>query len=333
MENQKREVRVLKKINAIYRKLKVHWSYYKACKRGKKFVLFNYIVWILFYRRFVCYILALPLLLIYFILYPFVKIRFLCLIGSAIGHYSANTELLLARLSTLKDDKFINIFYLEHTLYEPQSICNFQLHQMWKRTLLILPLRCSGVVERLDQLIMYFLGNGAYGLKGDKKYLRLRGLDTRDPNGYFKAMPPTLSFTPEEHQRAKEILERVNITLSSPHVCLLVRSSAFYKNNHPDWRCPERNAEISTYMKAARFLAEKGYYVFRMGKVVEDSLPISHPRIFDYATSAIRCDFMDVYLTAYCLFFITTGTGLDGVAEIFRKPILYTNAFVLPLEI
>ena len=271
-----------------------------------------------------------PLLLIYFILYPFVKFRFLRLIGSAIGHYSSNTELLLAKLSTLKDDEFINIFYLEHTLCEPTSICNLQLHQMWKRTLLMLPLRCFSIVERLDQLIMCFLGNRAYGLNGDKKYLRARAIGTRDRNGYFKATPTTLSFTPEEHQRAKEMLGRVNITLNTPYVCLLVRSSA-YNKNHPDWHCPERNAEISTYMKAAHFLAEKGYYVFRMGKVVEDNLPISHPRIFDYATSPIRCDFMDVYLTAYCLFFITTGTGLDGVAEIFRKPILYTNAFVLPL--
>src|SRR3990167_8397184 len=227
MENQKREVRVLKKINAIYRKLKVHWSYYKACKRGKKFVLFNYIVWILFYRRFVCYIIALPLLLIYFILYPFVKFRFLRLIGSAIGHYSSNTELLLAKLSTLKDDEFINIFYLEHTLCEPTSICNLQLHQMWKRTLLMLPLRCFSIVERLDQLIMCFLGNRAYGLNGDKKYLRARAIGTRDRNGYFKATPTTLSFTPEEHQRATEMLGRVNITLNTPYVCLLVRSSAY----------------------------------------------------------------------------------------------------------
>ena len=32
---------------------------------------------------------------------------------------------------------------------------------------------------------------------------------------------------------------------------------------------------------------------------------------------------MDIYLSAKCNFFISTGSGLDGVSTIFRRPIAY----------
>ena len=38
---------------------------------------------------------------------------------------------------------------------------------------------------------------------------------------------------------------------------------------------------------------------------------------------------MDIYLMAHCNFCITSGTGLDAVADIFRRPICQTN--ILPI--
>ena len=51
----------------------------------------------------------------------------------------------------------------------------------------------------------------------------------------------------------------------------------------------------------------------------------AHPKVIDYATNGMRSDFMDIYLCAKCAFIISTGTGLDAVANIFRRPIAFLN--------
>ena len=66
-----------------------------------------------------------------------------------------------------------------------------------------------------------------------------------------------------------------------------------------------------------------------MGKHVEEDFKIDHPKIIDYANHPLHCDLLDIYLTAHCHFIISTSTGLDGVSQIFRRPLLFTN--VLPL--
>ena len=80
-----------------------------------------------------------------------------------------------------------------------------------------------------------------------------------------------------------------------------------------------------TYEKAARYLADKGYTVLRMGKYVNQQFNVDHPNIIDYANHPLRSDFMDIYLSAHCEFCISTCTGLDCVSQIFRKPVLLTN--------
>ena len=62
-----------------------------------------------------------------------------------------------------------------------------------------------------------------------------------------------------------------------------------------------------------------------MGKNDETKLNYTCDNVIDYANSQYRSDFMDIYLTSKCEFFISSGGGLDGVAVIFDKPILYIN--------
>ena len=76
----------------------------------------------------------------------------------------------------------------------------------------------------------------------------------------------------------------------------------------------EQQNEIATFKKmleseqfqqVAIALAEKGYWVFRMGKAVEDVFNVEHPRVIDYAQSNERSDFLDIWLMANCYFCIT----------------------------
>ena len=71
---------------------------------------------------------------------------------------------------------------------------------------------------------------------------------------------------------------------------------------------------------ACKYLASKGIFVIRMGAKVKNKLNYSNEKIIDYATNGMRNEFMDIYIVAKCYFWITTDTGLDNVAKLFRKP-------------
>ena len=58
-----------------------------------------------------------------------------------------------------------------------------------------------------------------------------------------------------------------------------------------------------------------------MGKSVNKKISINNPLIIDYANSAMKNDFLDVYLGANCQFCISTGYGFDAVPYVFNKPI------------
>ena len=90
-----------------------------------------------------------------------------------------------------------------------------------------------------------------------------------------------------------------------------------------------RNTDIDDYIEGFKALENKGYTIFRMGTNVEKKLSYTSDRVIDYANSSMRSDFLDIFLTYKCDFFVSNGVGLDGVAIMFNKPILYLN-FIPP---
>ena len=117
-------------------------------------------------------------------------------------------------------------------------------------------------------------------------------------------------------------------------VCLFVRDSAYLENYQfnifNDWSYHNhRDGNIDRYVLAAEELAQRGYFVFRMGKKVIKPLKSSNSKIIDYANSKMRSDFMDIYLGGKCTFCITTGAGFDSIPYIFRKPLV---AIEVPLS-
>jgi hypothetical protein len=117
-----------------------------------------------------------------------------------------------------------------------------------------------------------------------------------------------------------------------PFVCLIVRDSAYLAKHKPGFSWDYHNyrdSPIQDYALAAEELANRGYYVFRMGAKVHEPLKSHHPRIIDYATNGMRSEFMDIYLGAKCAFCISTSTGYDALPLVFRRPIAFVNS--LPL--
>ena len=83
-------------------------------------------------------------------------------------------------------------------------------------------------------------------------------------------------------------------------------------------------------MPAAQYFAEKGYYVFRMGKYSKEKLKIDNPKIIDYSNSKLQSDFMDIFLLSNCEFYFGSPSGIVNTLLLFRKPLFVVN--MIPIE-
>ncbi len=262
-------------------------------------------------------LIALPIsfitLFIIIILKPFIKIRIGFLHSDRIGHFAANTELYLCERDIEKKGKyFIDLFYF------PTKVCNYQLATMWKRQLHLLPwfwLRPLCLVIR------------SFPCLASYRVMESRG-GALDIDNLLDKVPAHLEFTAEEEVRGNTELEAMGIPNGSSFVCLMVRDGAYlaqlYKSANTNYHS-YRDSNIQNYVLAAEALANRGIYVIRMGAKVQESIKTTHPKIIDYATNGMRSDFMDIYLGAKCTFCISTGTGLDAIPEMLRRPIVYVN--------
>ena len=266
------------------------------------------------------FVLALPVVIALRLIRPWLLVRFGFLNSPRLGHFCQNTEMYLC-----EQDAGINVpqqHYLD-LFYMIKPICNQQLVKMWKRILHIWPKWILTPIVRVNRLIprgeVHEIGNGL--------------LSERDVHNLMHRFPGHLQFTSDEEAIGKDTLGAMGIPSAIPFVCMIARDSAYLNAHIPevtDWNEHNyRNSDIQNYVLAAEELADRGYFVIRMGAKVHEPIKSNHPRIIDYATNGMRNDFMDIYLGANCKFCISNGTGIESVSHIFRRPIVYVN--MLPL--
>ena len=80
-------------------------------------------------------------------------------------------------------------------------------------------------------------------------------------------------------------------------VCLIVRDQEYLKKKFPDRNYDYlnfRNCNIQNFKEAIKIATDNGYYVFRMGEVVESKLKINDSKFIDYS-SHYRTDFLDIF--------------------------------------
>ena len=288
---------------------------------------FGYLIRVRALRRILhlpLYVLAVPFVVLMRLISPFFLVRIGGLISIRIGHFAANPELYLC-----ERDAGINVprqchLDLFHMAYKP--ICNRQLEIMWKRVLHIWP---SWFLEPVI-LVNRIIAGGAVHEIGDNTQ------GDRDVHNLLDRFHPHLVFSPEEEVSGKAGLRAIGIPEGDRFVCLIVRDSA-YLESIPFYAQFDlsyhnyRDCDIQNYVRVAEELAERGFFVIRMGVKAKKSLKTEHPRIVDYAVNGMRTDFMDIYLGAKCEFCISVGTGFDAVPFVFRRPIVYTNHVPLGL--
>ena len=260
-------------------------------------------------------VIFLPFVLIIWVLKPIRSVRFGYFLSHRIGHFAFDVEYYLSgRERDKRDDKrsTIDVFFLVG------APCNSFLVDLVKRELRVSPL--VRIPYFSHKLMPWKSGNlvlPAWKING-----------SRDHMGYLANTGPHLSLSDSEDRAGVEFLGRFNWKPGEQIVCLIVRDSAYLNTiqSGKDWNYHSyRDTQIANYHSAALALARSGYWVFRMGKEVESKFGVTHPRIVDYANSAWRSDFLDVWLTSHCEFCISTSTGFDSVAAVFRKPLALVN--------
>jgi len=248
------------------------------------------------------------------LLKPWILIRIGWINSTRIGHMAANTELRICSVEsglTSPNEKYFDLWCCTQ-----ENVCNKQLLRMWKRCLFILPRWALTITAHLNLKIPGGLDS------------HIDQYSDRDIHNLLDATPAHLWFSQIEKKRGEDTLIKFGVETGSKIVCLIVRDDAYlnYSYEKNDWSYHNhRDSDIQSYVLAAETLAERGYYVFRMGAKVRSPIHSIHPRVIDYATNGMRSDFMDIYLGAKCEFCISTSTGFDAVPLIFRRPIVYVN--------
>jgi len=134
--------------------------------------------------------------------------------------------------------------------------------------------------------------------------------------------PPLLSLSAAEEQRGGAALKCLGVPDGAWFVCLHVRESGFKSSHHSVQ--DSLNADIGTYRRAIKAIVERGGWVIRMGDPSMTRLS-KVSGVIDYAHSAFKVDWLDVYLSAKCRFFVGVSSGLAYVPPLFGVPCVLTN--------
>lgn len=144
-------------------------------------------------------------------------------------------------------------------------------------------------------------------------------------------------LTDRQRREARRILEdRLGLPEGANWVCFFSRSSSYLRHLHRGGQVRKpgttptdnfRDSDISTYLPAAEYLCEQGYYAFRMGAVVDERIACRHPRMIDYAND-FRSELLDLYLISECALILSDTTGLSDLCLMFRRPRATANIVI-----
>lgn len=256
------------------------------------------------------------------IIVPFRKIVIFGIYTDRVGHLTLEPQLgalFKAAISRERADTSIGRpFFL---WLGGRTVANELLSQLWRR---------SGVS---------IVSSAKLGITMHNPYI-MRSRFIESPNLWQQSVVDSclqnpsspLRLSDREQWEAKAELLELGVPDSARWICLLNRDQMYLNESlEGDWAYHSyRNSRIGTYQLAAEALADRGYYVLRMGRIVEEQLVSNNPRVIDYANSARKSELLDVYLSMNCEMFISSGTGVDALAILASRPIVFVNFVPFP---
>lgn len=256
----------------------------------------------------------------------FILIRFGSFNSTRIGHFANDIHFYLINLKK-KDKKVLDLFYF------PKPISNIELAKLFKKFLIVLPEFFILSLIYLNKI--KFIGN-------PKHNFIISNFSGSMPLYEENDTKQIKYFNSKELIHGKNFLKELGLNADDKYICLLCRDTEYenylHKKNY-NWKFvqnrildPEngvnddfRNVDIENFRLTCEYLIDKGYYIFRMGQKVSKPLVINNKKFIDYASLGIRDEYLDIFLSANCNFFLSTSSGLDSVAEIFDRPIVFVD--------
>ena len=275
---------------------------------------------------------SIPLVLLIRLLHPVIKVRFIWLDAGRIGHFD-NVNVYLAR--KINGEFPSNILDIVYFTVSTGQVSNEQYLKMWRRVLHTPPLIFGYLLESIDKINESLPGKKTI-YHGRKQFTsdRNKAINNKITESILRHVDSPISFTSDEHILGGKLLSELGVPRAKEFICFHSRDSAFLESLKLDryWGYHDfRDSNIRKYLPAVEEIAKRGYYALRMGSHVKESLDVDNPMIIDYASNGSHSDFLDIYLSTNCRFFIISDTGLSNPPEVFRKPIVYVNDFLFAL--
>jgi len=236
---------------------------------------------------------------------PFWRFRFGEVFEARVGHLAIDFE------CYARTQQFEPIPRRTTHIFLVWNPANQQLMKMWKRHLCIIESRWLRWASFTFMPI----------LEETRFYLEYNRFD--DAADILSLGRPVLRFTEEEEKLGREKLREMGIGPDDWFACFHSRDPSYLhtrKTATPTgFHRSMRDTSISNMTDAMQWVVEQGGYAIRMGAITETELPIKGQGLIDYPNH-FRSDFMDIYLSAKCRFFIGSTSGLICVPVIFGTP-------------
>jgi len=269
----------------------------------------------------VYFLLIYPILIVLLFLRIFIKFNIIELETRAIGHFSLPVEIFLCEV--LHKKVCNRTFYI---WFPNRKISNNFLYKKWSEIIHIGPRiileKIFNLCNRNNFLGNLFLSEYRHWKTPDNLIGNWQAVDIHD---VLENSKPRISFSNSEELLGQKFLESINFK-KNKYICFFSRTSD-YRNEPPSIR----NSSIYTQLKGIKHLCEKDFSAIRMSKLDKNNqLNIKNPKIYDYAYSKKKNDFLDIYLLFNCRYMISTMSGIDWVPKINRKNVLLINFVDIP---
>jgi len=243
-----------------------------------------------------------------------------------LGHLVANTDVILSehRVGLHGNVQKINFFIKENQLVQDvgtiklgRRIGNKAFYSLLSQKYKILRPGsfCGEVLESVLHRYNYFL--------------KIRPHHHRDIHNTLDSTPPIIELPQDCLKYGNSLLAKLGKKKPLKIALIHMRNKEFTQQQYKeladieDVRYSYRNVMVENYTKALRYLSVQGYTLISLGtehcQSQQKDLPLVNAR------EICSEDWFDLYVAFTCKFFLGDTSGAYALADLFRKPIIFTN--------
>ena len=285
--------------------IKLIWRYLNKKTNSKLYIFIRFIL-----RKLI--LISINLL---WLIEPFYKIRIHRGQESRIGHLAMYFEVMIRTKEININNKNVHDIFIIKNTKKHKVIANKVLYEMWKKH-----------IHFIESDFLAFLYHIACPVIVNKRHFPPYKIEL----GAILYDKPTLSFSSDQIEKGKSICNKLGINNDEWFVCLHNREATFLADvisNDANHKHNIRDCQFQNFFKAAEVINLRGGKSIRMYSGDKSPLKESNKlKIIDYSYTS-RSEFMDIYLSGNCKFFLGCTSGLINVAKIFNIPCAVTNSF------